>query len=343
MRGADPLRDAGPLRGADSRDAGSNDAGYHDGLDRANEAFATSRAPRLSRVASSHDVRSALPAGLSLPDRPIHVVVPDAAARSQSHLVVSHVWGGEIPPGAFVRVGPSIRVSSPAFTFLQLAQHLDLPGLIRVGYELCGSYSLYSRDERGFCNREPLASPQELVTWSRDVAGRGMRGCRLASSAADQVRGGAESPMEAVLAMLMTLPRRLGGGALGSPELNHRIELPARLGRRLDSRSLRCDLFWPARRLDVEYNSDYAHAGSAGIARDAVRDDVLRELGVTVIRVTRPQMMDFERCLDVVGSVGRFLRARTPSMGLRAWEERARALHSSLLGPKAWEAAREAP
>lgn len=58
---------------------------------------------------------------LGLTGRPVHLIVPYAAARSSGRLARFHVWGDIVPGDAFVRVHERLFVSSPLFTVLQLA------------------------------------------------------------------------------------------------------------------------------------------------------------------------------------------------------------------------------
>lgn len=50
-----------------------------------------------------------------------------------------------------------------------------------------------------------------------------------------------------------------------------------------------CDLYWPAARLAVEYDSDLAHTGSHRIARDSRRRNEIQSMGVAVVTITKAQ------------------------------------------------------
>ncbi len=54
--------------------------------------------------------------------------------------------------------------------------------------------------------------------------------------------------------MLLCLPYSLGGYGLPHPTMNAEMPLPKNVAATGRS-SLRCDLYWPAVRLDVEYDS----------------------------------------------------------------------------------------
>ena len=62
--------------------------------------------------------------------------------------------------------------------------------------------------------------------------------------------------------MLLCLPYSLGGYGLPHPTMNAEMPLPKNVAATGRS-SLRCDLYWPAVRLDVEYDSAEFHSAEA--------------------------------------------------------------------------------
>ena len=184
-------------------------------------------------------------------------------------------------------------VSSPEFSFLQMADRLPLVKLIELGYELCGTYSLPTEadpepPERGFYYRKPLSSTGKLNAFVARMPGA--RGRKKAIRALRYLIDGSASPMETKLSILLTLPYLLGGFGLFMPELNSRI-IPAKTAKRASSKAhYVCDLFWPDYNLAVEYDSDQHHTGSAQIAEDSKKRNALNVMGITVITVTKQQL-----------------------------------------------------
>ena len=73
--------------------------------------------------------------------RPLHILVPN---RNQGRMTADlrpHVWSGPIPSRSFIELEPGVFLSTPAFTFLQMATELSLIELVQLGMMLCGFYS----------------------------------------------------------------------------------------------------------------------------------------------------------------------------------------------------------
>lgn len=225
--------------------------------------------------------------------QPVHTVISNPNSRWSSKAMKQHVFTGRTPADCFVSVSDRLFVSSPEFCFLQLADQLPLVILIELGYELCGAYSLPAANktdppERGFYYRRPLTSTDKLDAFIAEMAG--VKGHKKAVRALRYILDGSASPMETKLSILLTLPYKLGGFGLIMPELNSRI-IPSKMVRRSANKaSYACDLYWPDYALAVEYDSDQYHTGSARIADDAKRKNILASLGITVITITKRQI-----------------------------------------------------
>lgn len=249
-----------------------------------------------SRFRREDVLASVATAGLPDPPTPVHLLVATRAARRQSTLFEAHVWGGRLPSEALIELNTHTHLSSPSFVFLQMAAKLSVPRLALLGCELCGTYAL-AEGERGFRDRDALESAAGIGRSLADI--QRVRGVRTAREAAGCLLDGAASPMESVVALLLSLPIELGGYGLARPRLNCRIDpaLGARAGAPRDW--FACDLYWPQGRVAVEYDSDAFHTGGERIARDSERRNALAYLGITVVTVTRRQVMD-GRAMDRV-------------------------------------------
>ena len=261
---------------------------------------------------------------------PIDVLVDDPAERRNSSLLRCHVWNRPLPERSFIDIGDGVFVSAPELCFMQMCKNYEVTELVRLGYELTGSYSLMNRgcawglywlaastadDGEGWPWSEVRADSAiwpNIIGWLRErhvptfcqrpplvsigrlrryaELARGFYGRGRALRALKYVVPGSASPMETALVMLLCLPCSLGGYGLPLPVMNHHV------GQNMPRDSIAgkeyyvCDLYWPDAGLDVEYDSDLCHTGPDRIADDSARRDALKELGVDVITVTWQQI-----------------------------------------------------
>ena len=132
-----------------------------------------------------------------------------------------------------------------------------------------------------------------------------MRGREIATRALQFVADNSASPMETKLTMFLCLKRTMGGYGLPFPKLNFPIELTSAARKAAHKQRYVLDLYWPKRKIDVEYDSDSYHASSEGIASDAQRRNALQLMGVTVITVTRGQLYNaasFDRTARIIAA-----------------------------------------
>jgi len=228
--------------------------------------------------------------GLKLP---IHVMLGSQHIRRASKNMNQHIFSSETPIGCFMNIGNDLMISSPEFVFLQLANQLTSVELIELGYELCGVYSLPLPDEkevpeRGFFTRQQLTSTKKLTAFLDSMPGA--RGRLRALHALRYLQDGSASPMETKLAMLLTLPYKMGGYGFKMPILNCRIPLPKAVRKYFTKKYYVCDLYWPDEKVAVEYDSDQYHTASERIANDSNKRNALASIGIRVVSVTRQQL-----------------------------------------------------
>jgi len=235
------------------------------------------------------------------------------STRWASKAMKQHVFAGKTPEGCFICIEETFFVSSPEFCFLQMASVFPLSGLIELGYELCGTYSkpvAWATDipERGFYIREPLTSKKKLETFCDRMPG--IKGRRKALRALRYILGGAASPMETKVSMLLTLPYMLGGFGFELPELNKRITLSKNARKYFDKDYYVCDLYWPEKKIAVEYDSDQQHTGSERIASDSKRRNALSTSGINVVSITKQQLYSSTELESAARTIAGYMQRR---------------------------------
>lgn len=275
----------------------------------------------------AHDASSAFPEL----DLPIHMLFSHKDKRVRSDEAVAHVCTQHMPPGSFLSAAKDIAVCSPELVFTQMAEASSDAALIKLGFELCGAYALQPTSDfalEGFRARSALTSRARLKSFAERA--QGVRGRTRAKRLAAYIANGSASPMETVLAMTLGLPCRFGGYGLGMPHMNYRINTGTR-GKTISAKqNYFCDLYWPDKKVAVEYDSNIWHTGAQRIADDAKRRNALEHLGVSVIVVTSRQLFSANAMDEVSSLLQRQLGRRVRPRGER-WYEKRQELRDELL------------
>ena len=223
------------------------------------------------------------------------------------HATVTHARlrraGGGIETS--VRKGPF----HPAFC--EMASVLSLEQLIALGFELCGTYRRASTFGLARYDATPLTSPGALAPFIEKSPQ--FKGVKKARRALPLILAGSASPRESELAMLLCLPYSLGGYGLPHPTMNAEMPLPKNVGATGRS-SLRCDLYWPAARLDVEYDSAEFHSAERLLANDSMRRIALESMDVTSVNLTAEHLRRASLFDEAAQGIARILgkRVRLP-------------------------------
>lgn len=166
-------------------------------------------------------------------DRKLEVAVPLAEARLQARWATNTVYGPGLPPRSFVEAGNGIAVASPELLFVEMACYMPAATHVLLGYELCGTFGRDPADPRtgdvafGLAPATSVERIREFIAGARYVQGLDLAGQRI-----DYVADNAWSPLEAVLATMLSLPACEMGYGMGRALLNVRHELPADLAAR---------------------------------------------------------------------------------------------------------------
>ena len=278
------------------------------------------------------DVIGPIPEEFIEPGHPVDVLVFNEEERRRSKGVKCHVWKIGLPVGAFCRARGEF-VSSPEFTFLQMASELPVEQLIALGCELCGSYVLLPENvvHPGSLDEmpkrvSPLTNTERIAEFLEGVGKA--NGKAKAKRALQYVIDGSRSPMETMVYMLLCLPIKLGGYGLPKPEMNASIELDEEARAIAQRRHCEGDLCWPDARppLDIEYHGE-VHVGGAQMKSDVGRELGIEHMGWRVMTVTSPQVFDEVRfevvAVDAAAAIGKRLR---PAV-FEATQERSRLRH----------------
>lgn len=216
--------------------------------------------------------------------KPIQLIVWNKTDRRRTALTNCHVLN--IRSGAYpaVRIKRMLFCSTPELVFVQMANVLDAERLRFLGMELCGRFGI---DGDVFL-RSQKTTPGMLAEQARALPG--VHGRAKALEVAPLVIGGAASPMEIALTLMLCASRDQGGYGLPTPDLNRPIPVQGEARQFWDEDFITPDLQWQDARLAIEYDSDLYHSATHRIARDALRRSVLEELGYRVITVTGQHM-----------------------------------------------------
>lgn len=268
----------------------------------------------ISRV---NDLEATSLAGLCVEEpsesAPLHFLVAKKTQRPRSKMYVGHACRAPLPANSFYRVSAEVHVTCPELTFVQMAGVLELPQLVALGMEFCGTYrrNVTGAATPGFSVPQTIYDQPQLTTKEQlktyiDAASP-MPGVKQARRALEFVLEGSASPFETIVYLLLCLPRRLGGYALPTPELNPPITFTDRAKTFTTRSSARGDLYWRAAKLDLEYNgSDHEFSRSA----DSMRRKALEKMKVQVIELTNDEVRDVDMFHATVLRIARTLGVR---------------------------------
>lgn len=278
---------------------------------------------------------------------PLHVLIPSAAKKNRTGTLVTHVWADEIPARSFIEIEPNVYLSTPAFTFLQMAGALMHTELIQLAMQFCGFYSpspRFGRLDPALADKpltelhhmmtstgvvfeiDPVSSVQALHKFVERERGR--RGAAQALAALEIARDHAASHMETALYLLLCLPVRLGGYGLPKPELNPKVVVVEASG----SKTCYPDLYWRGASVDVEYNSDSEHCGPSAHYKDSKRMVAIVCNRITYLSITTKQLFRAGDLDNAARGVSRMLNHRIRYTDEK-WRQKRTLLRAAVLPP----------
>ena len=207
--------------------------------------------------------------------------------RSRAMNIHAHSFSEPLPANSIIRIAQHVGIVSPEICLIQLSHILPEPSFLMTVYEFCGTFTTG-------CEREQLHQRRALTSVEGIRAVLDQRPPHFTGKTRrflPFMLNGAASPMEAKLALVLTLPPRKGGFGLPAPILNAPITLGSRARKLYQHRTCRADLFWPNVKLDLEYDSESFHTG-AQHTEDIARRNALELEGIEVISVCQAQLID---------------------------------------------------
>lgn len=276
---------------------------------------------------------------------PIHLLVSCDSGRHRAKGIAVHTCRLQLPPSALFAFQVDglgkVGVVSPEVCLGQLSRSLTFEETLLLAFELCGTYRRVGAFGSGPGFAAGAAS--DFGPWFAAGAG-GVGGCsnpgagrtvygrsplttaarlrtaaqRLPSqvfpsrarNAARFVLDDSRSPMESVLAALLTLPCAKGGYALPPPVLNPPIRIGARSVAASAGERYFCDLCWMDRKVALEYDSNQEHTGADRITHDAIRYNNLKSLQFEVFVATWGQLRSLPETDRLAASLARALGVR---------------------------------
>lgn len=244
--------------------------------------------------------------------KPYHVLVDTPEAWRERDDLVCHKLTGNVAGASFIQVSRDLYVVSPELMFVELAAsgEFDLLDLVEIGYELCGTYVLDSSWDGYTTTDQQITSVRNLKRMAKAWSPR--HGARLALDALRHIHDGAHSPMETVVAIVLSYERRRGGLGLGPMVLNARVDTSD--GPRY------VDILFPEAKVGTEYKGRGYHAVEQS-ARDDRRQNALVGMGYAIINVWYEDIVEehlFERLVQsIFRALGRRYRVRSDAFAVR--------------------------
>lgn len=212
--------------------------------------------------------------GLDASDKnaPVDIAVPTNESRVRFAGAHSTIYGSQrtLPSRSFLNVGDGTAISCPELLFVEMATELELPQLVMLGFELCGSFSRDPVDPLEGAttyNVKPATTVEKIKTFL-DKA-KWLRGAEQAMRAVGMVADNAWAPSEAVIAAAANLPFDECGYGMGPCVLNQRVVFADELAATTDKPSRVPDILFGDTRVGINYDGlvhlDLESIANAGI------------------------------------------------------------------------------
>lgn len=217
---------------------------------------------------------------------PIDAVAPKAGARMKSRLVRPHSSSAPLTANSLFFIDDDIAVCRMPVVLVQLARGTTLVDLARIAYEMTGTYGFDAGPSSDVVqDLRPLLDLGELKGYARSCCATGVRGSRRAFGALKYVVANSNSPRETDVAIILMMPRSMGGFDMPEFVMNPSIKLSDHLATIVGSGTLKPDFYWPHKKVILEYESDEYHNKLPSISRDERRRRAFESEGYHVMRL----------------------------------------------------------
>ena len=247
----------------------------------------------------SADMRLIRPLSSSLPGLPglpLNVLIADGKGYFPSRDLRVHTTRLRSIPGGLLReLCAGVYAAGPELAFIQQANVLSPIGAIVLGHELCGTYSHFYKRASGYYDRACLTSTQQIKSAVRMLPG--VHGVGKARRALRHVHDGSASPMETVMACMLTLPKSMGGFGCKGIKLNEEVQLDAVAQAMAGTRTSRVDAAFPEQRVGFEYDSLTHHTDPVA---DRRRREALAHMGWTIYTVDLDSITRYDALEEIV-------------------------------------------
>ena len=203
----------------------------------------------------------------------LDVLVSERSQRLQLKCAHNTFRCGSYPSGSFVYLGNGIAMSGPELLFVELANVMDPAVHLLLGMELCGRFSRDAGNPRTGTVRydiPPATTVKRLRKFAEEA--HWIRGAERALSTINRIVENAWSPMEAIAAALIVLPRSELGYDMWPITLNPRKVLDERLAQYSDADSRVPDIMFSGTSVGLNYDGE-DHFRLSEIVRAAVAAD----------------------------------------------------------------------
>ncbi len=279
------------------------------------------------------DARQRFPELMELHD-PMHLLVDRPGARTGNSFCACHVWSGPHPFGSVVKLAPGLYCASPEQLVVQLAPKLSDLKLVVLMSELCSYYALNDRYSQLIQRRAPITDPDRISEHLRLIGSA--YGSARVRKMAKFVPAGSGSPQETRIALMLSLPPRLGGHGLVLESMNQPLVVNS-IGQGSPYSLRKPDIMLASRdghaHVAIEYDGA-AHLTAERQAIDAERTNELTAAGIPEYRVNKVLSADFWYMEDLAKKIARDLGEKPRHINADERREMCRArerLHGELL------------
>lgn len=226
--------------------------------------------------------------------QPVHFVTGCTGQNRSLPSYTGHLTQQGIPERSLIKIADGIWICAPELVFVQMATCIGRMALIELGFELCGTYRTPRSGAPSSYDSPALTSAAALEGFLARTAS--IPGERRVRRCVKRIADGAASPREAKLFVLLSFPKSMGGYGLGQPVMNLSIPTDEEAFAICRKSHLKCDITWPGTKIDLEYQSRFAHEGEQARISDSRRANALAAMGWTVIGITNEEMDSISAC-----------------------------------------------